>query len=538
MDASPTSSFRQVAADELVFGLVYGAGAETETFHQLLKASLHGYGYQLRTVHLSNYFPSLVEEDHFQREHPEATRTLQDMGDTLRDKTKLNDVVAQLAVFLIAGKRTNADASRSRVVWLVRSLKRWEEVATLRRIYGPRFILFALHVPELQRQKNLMNRWERWANISSKHFDAEALTDLHRDYSDPATRYGQGVRDTFSLADFFVDGRSKASLKAVIPRLVHLIFGEAFVPPFREEQGMYHAFTAGLRSAEMGRQVGAALVNRAGDVVSVGTNDVPTGAGGLYWSPDQPDGRDFARQPPLDSNTVWQRRIARELLVRMGGTGWSNKRRLTALENGAFDVTEERLDDFLRDLDGTRFSSITEFGRSLHAEMDAITSAARKGVPIDKTTLVCTTFPCHNCARHVIASGIERVLYIHPYAKSLARELHDDSIIFEPVVPGPVEGKVVFEQYVGVAPRVYSPYFDFGQAKRKSPRGRAMATDDALKATPRVLQDAGSFAFGGSVLPTGRISELEREAIKEFVRRVSKTPGLRVPTPSETEDEK
>ncbi len=535
MAAAPTS-FRQIAADELILGLVYGAGAETETFHQLLKESLHGYGYELRTVHLSNYFQSLLGEDDVQREHPEATRKLQNMGDTLRDKTKLNDVIAQLAVFLVAGKR--ARASTSRVAWLVRSLKRREEVATLRRIYGPRFILFALHVPELQRQKYLMDRWERWANVPSKHFDAEALTDLHRDYSDPAVRYGQGVRDTFSLADFFIDGRSRASLKAVIPRAVHLIFGEAFVPPFREEQGMYHAFAAGLRSAEMGRQVGAALISRAGDLVAVGTNDVPSGEGGLYWSPDQPDGRDFARQPPLDSNTVWQRRIARELLVRMAATGWTNKRRLTALGNGAFDVPEERLDDFLRDLTGTRFDAITEFGRSLHAEMDAITSAARRGIAIDKTTLVCTTLPCHNCARHVIASGIERVLYIHPYAKSLARELHDDSIIFEPVTPGPVEGRVVFEQYVGVAPRVYSPYFDFGQAKRKGPRGRAMATDDALTAIPRVLQDAGSFAFGGSVLPASRISELEREAIEGFVNRVSKVPGLRVPIPSETEDEK
>lgn len=535
---APPAHFRQISANELVIGLVYGAGAETETFQKLLKESLHGYGYELRTIHLSNYFPLLLGEDAFPRENPEATRNLQNMGDTLRGTTGLNDVAARVAVFLIAGKRAKTDESHSRVVWLIRSLKRSEEVETLRRIYGPRFVLFALHVPELQRQKNLMNRWERWANIPSTHFDAEALTDLHRDYSDPAVRYGQGVRDTFSLADFFVDGRSKASLKAVIPRVVQLIFGEAFVPPLREEQGMYHAFAAGLRSAEMGRQVGAALMNRAGDVVSVGTNDVPSGMGGLYWSPDQPDGRDFARQPPLDSNTVWQRRIAREMLVRMGETRWANTRRLTKLPKGDFDVSEDRLDGFLHDLRGTRFDSITEFGRSVHAEMDAITGAARQGVGTDATTLVCTTFPCHNCTRHVIAAGIERVLYIHPYAKSLARELHDDSIVFEPPAPGPIEGKVVFEQYVGVAPRVYSQYFDFGQANRKGPRGRAMATKNTLTATPRVLEDAGSFAFGGSVLPASRINELEREVIKDLRRRVSNVPRLQIPIPSDAEDEK
>ena len=187
---------------------------------------------------------------------------------------------------------------------------------------------------------------------------------MHRDYMDSAVAYGQGVRDTFSLADFFVDARSEASLSEVVPRMVRLIFGDAFAPPYRDEQAMYHAFTAGLRSAEMGRQVGAAIVSKQGDLLAVGTNDVPSGSGGLYWSPDQPDGRDFARQPPLDSNTLWQRRVARELLAQMSRGGWMNKRRLSKLDSGDYDITESKLDSFLQDVDTTRFSSITEFGRS------------------------------------------------------------------------------------------------------------------------------------------------------------------------------
>jgi cytidine deaminase len=535
MSTTPTK-YRPLAAEELIIGLVYGAGAETETFQRLLGESLRGYGYDLRTVHLSNYFSHLLGQGESQREAPDATRKLQDMGDALRKQTKLNDIAARLAVFLIASKRARASDANGRVAWLVRSLKRSEEVAILRQLYGPRFILLALHVPERIRRRNLESRWERWANITSQPFESEALTDIHRDQMDGAAPHGQAVRDTFSLADFFIDGRSEACLTEVVPRTVRLIFGEPFVPPYREEQAMYHAFTAGLRSAEMGRQVGAAIINKAGDLLSVGTNDVPTGRGGLYWSPDQQDGRDFAHQPPLDSNTLWQRKIARELLVRMAQTGWVNRRRVTSLPGGDFDIPEDKLDDFLSKVDGTRFSSITEFGRSVHAEMDAITSAARRGVAVNRSTLACTTFPCHNCTRHIIASGIDRVLYIHPYAKSLAHKLHDEDIIPEPEQSGLVDGRVVFEQYVGVAPRVYPQYFDFGQASRKDNRGRAMSpTPD--KATPRVLESAGSFGFGGPALPASRSAELELELTKDFERRIAKRRDLELPIPSDKEDE-
>jgi cytidine deaminase len=354
---------------------------------------------------------------------------------------------------------------------------------------------------------------------------------------DRRVAHGQAVRDTFSLADFFVDGRSDSSLLDAVPRIVRLMFGEPFVPPVREEQAMYHAFTAGLRSAEMGRQVGAALTTAKGDVVAVGANDVPSGSGGLYWSPDEPDYRDFARQPPIDSNTLWQRRIARELLVKMAHSGWVNKSRITKLEDKELDVNETQLDQFLRDVDGTRFSSITEFGRSVHAEMDAITTAARLGISTKGTTLACTTFPCHNCARHIITSGIERVLYIHPYAKSLARDLHDDAIVVEPVEPGAIEGKVVFEQYVGVAPRVYPQYFDFGQTNRKDLRGRAMELPDPDQAMPRVLQSGGTFTFGGPGLPASRSSELERDLSEQFHQHITAIDGVQLPTPSDKEDE-
>jgi deoxycytidylate deaminase len=67
-----------------------------------------------------------------------------------------------------------------------------------------------------------------------------------------------------------------------------------------------------------------------------------------------------------------------------------------------------------------------------------------------------TTFPCHECARNIISAGIARVVYIEPYAKSLALELHDNSIELDTEIDS---GKVPFTPYLGVSPRNYSNIF-------------------------------------------------------------------------------
>lgn len=523
---------------ELVLGMVYGAGAEAEPFQRTLEAALRRYGYQLRTIHLSDYLPALVRDQSFTRDSPDGTRRLQDMGDQLRTLTGKNDILAQLGVYLAAISRAREGGTEDRrIAWLLRSLKRPEEVDTLRRLYGPRFVLLGLHVPDVVRRRNVSARWQRWANVTSQSFEDEAARDVRRDEEDRTSEYGQAVRDTFARADFFIDGRGKKCLHDTLNRSVNLIFGEPFEPPHRHEQAMYHAFAAGLRSAEMGRQVGAAIMSPSGDVLAVGANEVPAPEGGLSWSPDEPDHRDFAQEPPLDSNTVWQRRVARELLIRMRQTNWLDPKRVNEVARDAFDIDEEHLDEFLKAVKPTRFRSLTEFGRSVHAEMDAITTAARNGIAIEGATLVCTTFPCHNCVRHVIAAGLRRVLYIHPYAKSLARELHGDALLIEPEVPGPHRGKVVCEQYVGVAPRVYPQYFSFDLVDRKDARGRALGSPTPKNSSPRILEDGGPFAFGGPAFPVERTVVLEQELVTDFESLINANEKLALPIDSPQGDD-
>jgi dCMP deaminase len=50
-----------------------------------------------------------------------------------------------------------------------------------------------------------------------------------------------------------------------------------------------------------------------------------------------------------------------------------------------------------------------------HAEANALAAAARQGISTARATLYVTVSPCDTCARLLIASGIERVVYLEEY---------------------------------------------------------------------------------------------------------------------------
>lgn len=51
-----------------------------------------------------------------------------------------------------------------------------------------------------------------------------------------------------------------------------------------------------------------------------------------------------------------------------------------------------------------------------HAEANAIGYAARSGVALSGSHLYCTTRPCLECAKLIVAAGIKAVFYFEPYA--------------------------------------------------------------------------------------------------------------------------
>lgn len=106
--------------------------------------------------------------------------------------------------------------------------------------------------------------------------------------------------------------------------------------------------------------------------------------------------------------------------------------------------------------------------------MEAILSCGRSNNSTIGTTLYCTTFPCHNCAKHIIAAGIMRVVYVEPYSKSKAFEFHHDSI-----AESGIDGKVTFEPFVGVGPRSFLNVFSMTlgngrNIRRKDTQGKTI----------------------------------------------------------------
>lgn len=52
---------------------------------------------------------------------------------------------------------------------------------------------------------------------------------------------------------------------------------------------------------------------------------------------------------------------------------------------------------------------------TVHAEQNAIADAAKRGVSINGSTIYVTHYPCINCVKMIIASGINKVKYLSNY---------------------------------------------------------------------------------------------------------------------------
>ena len=64
---------------------------------------------------------------------------------------------------------------------------------------------------------------------------------------------------------------------------------------------------------------------------------------------------------------------------------------------------------------------------AVHAEMNAISQCAKYGMPIKGADIYITTYPCINCMKVIIASGIKRVFYKEEYNSPLTKELAEQA---------------------------------------------------------------------------------------------------------------
>ncbi|WP_268747768.1 anti-phage dCTP deaminase [Cohnella kolymensis] len=332
--------------------------------------------------------------------------------------------------------RTNGVGKPNRrMAYIVNSLKHPKEVEKLREIYSNGFYLIGINSDESRRKDHL---------IKSKFMTENEAKDLIKRDMDEIDGFGQHTRDTFEMADFYVHLSNHDQAKNSIWRILDLIFGHPHQTPTFDEFAMFMAFTSALRSADLSRQVGA-VIAKDNEIIALGANDAPKFGGGSYWSEwdagsheyiDHPDGRDYIRGK--DPNKAEQARIIENIIQ--------------ALEI----QDDEEKQQVKEKLSRSKIKDITEYGRVVHAEMDALLMCSRNNVSTRGATIYCTTYPCHNCAKHIIAAGITKVIYVEPYPKSKALEFHSDAISTDVSEEGK---KVVFTPFVGIGPRKFFDLF-------------------------------------------------------------------------------
>jgi len=467
------------AGPELFLALVAATGTDLDRVQTELIAALENVRYKAHPIKLSSLLSELQGYRDQLRASPadQYIESRMTQGNELRRNTLRNDALAILAVAEIRKIRRDFEskdgASQNQHAYIFRSLKHPDELETLRRIYGPAFFAIAAYAPHDARRDALAQRIAAsYGETQSSKYFSEAERLMLRDMEEASLPYGQNVRRTYHRADVFVDTTSREVMASSLNRFVELIFGNTLQTPTRSEYAMFHAKASALRSAELGRQVGAAISRPNGDIVAVGTNEVPRFGGGLYWCDDKPDMREFVLG--YDSNDRNKKNLIADTLMRLQKAGWLTPDKLDLdCERLVAEASEGEKPLFPAE---SAIGSVIEYGRAVHAEMAAIVDAARRGVSIADCIMFTTTFPCHLCARHIVAAGIKKLIYIEPYPKSLAAELYPDSIKVEGSLD--CAAQVVFEPFVGVAPIQYMRLFEASNRKNKD--GLARLFDASL----------------------------------------------------------
>ncbi len=495
---------------ELVIGLVGYAGSGCSTAARRLHLLLDSKGYDVKKIKLSDLIcdqwpgeviPKVVEGPSEGALRLSRAGKLQDLGDKLRSRYG-NIAMASLAIRKIKALRGLPDPGSEKIAFIVESIKHNEEVELLRRVYDHSFRLVAVYCERPKREARLIG-----GKISSAKYKGvakdEVLRFMERDEKDGLNDAGQQVRDAFYLADYFIDNNSLsndgANLNGDIDRFLSLILGEGLVRPNINERAMYHAHAAALQSSCLSRQVGAVLVSGAGEVISTGTNDAPRFGGGVYSEDSHPDNRCHAWEWDSGKEKFkgchndrkkkdLRKSIAKWLSVSIGAKvaelahpippqGVDTAKRARSEAEVRIKNYLESSEEIAGSVPGVK--DLIEYSRAIHAEMDAILSAARSGISTAGATLYCTTYPCHGCARHLVAAGVSRVLYVEPYVKSLALELHSDAIMNELPSQSDKVPKMVIVPFTGVGPRMYEDFFA-KRVKLKAPDGAYQAPSAGL----------------------------------------------------------
>jgi deoxycytidylate deaminase/dephospho-CoA kinase len=344
--------------------------------------------------------------DHWQDQNPgkEPDRLdLQRLGDKLRAE-RGNGALVDLALESIETDG-EADLVERLVLDGVRNLG---EVDRLKDLFGYKFTLVAVLA-------SIDARWDRIGRtaytdrgLGRRNFVEDDLRDADEEISS-----GQQVIPCLDKADILIDNSEAVTLAKYLEKLtsfIELLSGERPRQATQSEILMNMAFSSSHSSKCLKRHVGAIIVDRGGQLISVGYNENPLATKPCMEEPTYGFKcyRDIVRNNHFSSLVAKGAKCPEcgEAFQAMQGPPW----RCSACTKKDIKTNLEKY--FFPD----RAMSLCT---AIHAEVWAILSAgerARGG------TLYTTTFPCFQCAEKITQVGVKAVFYTEAYPDPLSRD--------------------------------------------------------------------------------------------------------------------
>jgi deoxycytidylate deaminase len=470
---SSREKVQRTYTDLLVIGLCAPIGSIKENVKTSLKKKLENqYGYEVEIIKISDFIREFYNKPVKRKKgktlgYSELLHKIEG-GNYLRSNYKNYSILAEFAITKIHHDRNafsggndenpidTKELKNKRICYIIDSLKNLEEIKLLRSIYRDLFYLFSIFSPRNERDDYLKKQ---------KDLSPSESTDIIETDEYENDTFGQDVRNSFIEADFFVRASkaNKKNLKKNIERYLNLIFESNIVTPLPHETAMYQAQSAAGNSACLSRQVGASITDSNLNILSKGWNDVPKFGGGLYDDSISTDNR--CKLKKYCSNDQKKDLLTSDIL--------NSIKKIPELES----LSDEKFEQIKEIVRKSSLKNLIEFSRSVHAEMHAIINGSQlTGSVMRGGYLFCTTYPCHNCARHIVAAGISSVYYIEPYKKSLCLDLHGDSMTEDENE----KNKVKILIYDGVAPRRFLSFFSM-ENERKNKTGKMIIVDKHQK---------------------------------------------------------
>ncbi|MEH3035572.1 MAG: anti-phage dCTP deaminase [Sphingomonas adhaesiva] len=475
---------------ELVVGIAGPIGIDIDEIAGTLDKALKGVGYSSSTIRITDEIASettsielptssdFYDKMVYKMDHASEVCRRRQSADTLmriairairRERGLLAEAKsAQPGQQLLKADDEPEDQVQARHAFIIRQLKRPEEVNLLRKVYGKQFILVSAYGSIESRKAIIETKIRRSAPLNVADHDISHKADMliDRDANENADAHGQHLRETFHLADVFIDGIQKSAMTQMSRRFVEALFGRNDVAPSKAEYGMYAAKAASFRSSDLSRQVGAAAFSPEGEIIAQGCNEVPKAFGGTYWDGESPDFRDV--KLGHDPNDILKKEVIRDFLERLENSSLLSPNAKKFGDSASLVealITKKSILPPMPGqgaLVGAKINDLTEYGRVVHAEMSVVCDAARLGKPLKGATLYVTTFPCHNCTKHILGAGVARVVFMEPYPKSKAKELHENEVELEKES----QDRVSFIPFLGISPEIYQNIFKKGKRKR------------------------------------------------------------------------